>query len=163
MIMTVVFMFIVPLDVFSWYMTFPNMRFLPAIILIYFFSYFWDRPRIYFSNKCFAISFDGVKISLVLSGPQSPGLFHRCVMKFVQQLFHMKGMKKYRGAPANACFISKLFWGRFWEMRMKIMEREKGTKPQQKNCSSIFIAVCTLSTELCLPLVILLFLWLIRK
>lgn len=57
-----------------------------------------------------------------------------------KQLFHMKRMKKYRGAPANACFISKLFWGRFLEMRVKILEGKNN------DCCKIFVAVCTLST-----------------
>lgn len=42
-----------------------------------------------------------------------------------KQLFHMKRMRKHRGDPANACFILKLFWGRFSETRLKTLVENK--------------------------------------
>lgn len=61
-----------------------------------------------------------------------------------KQLFHMKRMKKYRGAPANACFILKLFWGGFSEMRVKT--RGEGGR-SNNDCCNTLIAVCSLSTH----------------
>lgn len=59
--------------------------FCPAVCCHHFYYfYFWDKSWAYFSNKCFAISFDEAKISLVLSSPQKPELFHKRQMKFVQ-------------------------------------------------------------------------------
>lgn len=73
-----------------------------------------------------------------------------------KQPFHMKRMKKYRGAPANAHFILKLFWRRLSEMgSVKALGKKK------KDCCNFFIAICTLSTKWFSPQKVLLFLWLI--
>lgn len=125
----------------------------PAMILLFF--YFWDRPRIYFSNKCFAISFDGVKISLVLSSPQTPELFHQCVIKFVQAALPHEGNEKVQRISCQCLLhIETILRKILGNEAENHGERQKGKNPtkQQKTCCSIVIAVCTFSTELCLPL-----------
>ena len=58
-----------------------------------------------------------------------------------KQLFCTKRKNKYWGASANACFISKLCWRRFSEVRVKPLQKKNN------DCCNIFVAVCTLSTK----------------
>lgn len=152
------FMFIVPLYGFLLICDVPRHEIsalcFPAIILIFSF-HFWDRPRIYFSSKFFAISFDGVKVSLVLSSLQIPELFHQCVMTFVQAALPCEGNEKVQRSSCQCLLHIETILRKILRNEDENHgERGKGKqkKNQKKTCCNIFIAVCALSTELCLPL-----------
>lgn len=106
----------------------------------FYYFYFWDESWAYFSNKCFAISFDGAKISLVLSSPQKQELFHQRQMKFVQAaLPHEENEKTQRRSCQCLFHIETIL--------RKILRNEVENSGGNDDCYNIFVAVCTFSIE----------------